>query len=109
MSHESSAISHHDSLTPHMSSDPVITLLRDLVAINSVNPTLVPGAPGEQEIAGAVAAAMRGAGLDVSIEAVVPGRPNVVGVLQGRAKGRTLMLCGHTDTVGISGMRDPFV
>jgi acetylornithine deacetylase len=89
--------------------DPAISLLRDLVAINSVNPTLVPGAPGEQEVAAAVAAAMRGFGLEVSVEAVAPGRPNVVGVLEGRAKGRTLMFCGHTDTVGVAGMRDPFV
>jgi len=88
--------------------DPAIRLLRDLVAINSVNPTLVPGAPGEQEIAAAVADAMRGFGLEVSVETVAPGRPNVVGVLDGRAKGRTLMFCGHTDTVGVAGMADPF-
>ena len=88
--------------------DPAIRLLRDLVAINSINPTLVPGAPGEQDVAAAVAASMRSLGLDVSIEMVAPGRPNVVGVLDGRAKGRTLMFCGHTDTVGIAGMRDPF-
>ena len=29
-----------------------------------------------------------------------PGRPNVLGVLEGRAPGRTLIFCGHTDTVG---------
>jgi acetylornithine deacetylase len=92
-----------------MHSDPAIRLLRDLVAINSVNPTLVPGAPGEQEIAAAVAAEMRRVGLEVSVETVAPSRPNVVGVLEGRAKGRTLMFCGHTDTVGVTGMRDPFV
>jgi len=34
--------------------DPVITLLRDLVAIDSVNPSLVPGAAGEGAIAGAL-------------------------------------------------------
>jgi len=89
--------------------DPAIRLLRDLVAINSVNPTLVAGAPGEQEIANAIAAEMRQLGLDVAIETVAPGRPNVIGVLEGRAKGRTLMFCGHTDTVGVVGMRDPFV
>jgi acetylornithine deacetylase len=44
----------------------------------------------------------------VVAESVSPGRPNVVGVLEGRKKGRTLMLCGHTDTVGVSGMADPF-
>jgi acetylornithine deacetylase len=29
-------------------------------------------------------------------------------VLEGRAPGRTLMLCGHTDTVGVDGMAAPF-
>jgi len=33
--------------------DPAIRLLRELVAINSVNPTLVPGAPGEAAIGSA--------------------------------------------------------
>jgi acetylornithine deacetylase len=88
--------------------DPAITLLRELVAINSVNPTLVPGAPGEREIADLVAHELRRSGLDVSIEPVAEGRPNVVGVLEGRAKGRTLIFCGHTDTVGVAGMTDPF-
>jgi acetylornithine deacetylase len=88
--------------------DPAIRLLRDLVAINSVNPTLVPGAPGEREIAGLVANKLRSSGLDVAIESVAEGRPNVVGVLEGRTRGRTLMFCGHTDTVGVAGMTDPF-
>src|SRR6202048_865763 len=87
--------------------DPAITLLRELVALNSVNPTLVPGAPGEREIAKLAAHELRRSGLDVSIEPVADGRPNVVGVLEGRAKGRTLIFCGHTDTVGVAGMTDP--
>src|SRR5262245_15920630 len=85
-----------------------LPLLRDLVAIDSVNPTLVPGAAGEAAIGDALAAAMRRAGLDVTVQPVTPGRPNVIGVLEGRAKGRTLMFCGHTDTVGVAGMADPF-
>jgi acetylornithine deacetylase len=88
--------------------DPAIRLLRELVAVNSVNPTLVHGAPGEREIAGLIALEMRRGGLEVTIETVADGRPNVVGVLDGRAAGRTLMFCGHTDTVGVSGMSDPF-
>ncbi len=88
--------------------DPAIRLLRDLVAINSVNPTLVPGAPGEAEIADAVAAAMHAFGLDVQTQHVAPGRPNTIGVLEGRGPGRTLMFCGHVDTVGVSGMKEPF-
>jgi acetylornithine deacetylase len=88
--------------------DPAIRLLRELVAINSVNPTLAAGAPGEAAIADFIAAEMRRNGLEVVVEPVVEGRPNVVGVIEGRAKGRTLMLCGHTDTVGVVGMDAPF-
>jgi acetylornithine deacetylase len=88
--------------------DPAIRLLRELVAIDSVNPTLVPGAAGEAQIAEAIAAAMRRIGLDVHMQNVVPGRPNTIGVLDGRRKGRTLMFCGHVDTVGVAGMAQPF-
>jgi acetylornithine deacetylase len=89
-------------------SDFAIELLRDLVAIDSVNPSLVPGGAGENEIASALAAEMRNIGLDVEISDAAPGRPNVVGVLEGRGPGRSLMLCGHMDTVGTIGMDAPF-
>src|SRR5262245_8527159 len=88
--------------------DPVISLLCDLVAIDSVNPSLVPGAAGEAHIADAIAAHMRAIGLDVQLQEAAPGRPNVVGVLDGSQRGRSVMFCGHTDTVGIAGMDAPF-
>lgn len=83
-------------------------LLRDLVAINSINPSLVPGAPGEGQAAECVATYLREAHLDVTVTEVAPGRPNVVGVLEGAQPGPALMLCGHLDTVGVDGMEDPF-
>ena len=88
--------------------DPALRLLRDLVAIDSVNPSLVPGAAGEAEIARAVANHLRQIGLDVEMQEVAPGRANVIGVLEGRGTGRSLMLCGHLDTVGVEGMSAPF-
>jgi acetylornithine deacetylase len=88
--------------------DPCIDLLRELVAIDSVNPSLVPGAAGEAQIAEAIAAHMRGLGLGVEMQEAAPGRPNVIGVLEGGEPGRTLMLCGHVDTVGVDGMSAPF-
>ena len=88
--------------------DSVVGLLRDLVAIDSVNPSLVPGGAGEAAVADRVAAALRAAGIDVDVTDVAPGRPNVVGAVEGRSPGRTLMLCGHTDTVGVEGMTAPF-
>ena len=89
-------------------SDPAVSLLRDLVAIDSVNPALVPGAAGEFAVARRVADEMRASGLHVDVRDVAPGRPNVIGTLEGRAPGRTLMFCGHTDTVGVAGMSRPF-
>ena len=88
--------------------DPTLTLLRDLVAIDSVNPSLVPGARGEADVARRIAEELMSIGLSVDVTEVAPGRPNVVGILQGRASGRSLMLCGHIDTVGVAGMERPF-
>ena len=83
-------------------------LLADLVAIDSVNPTLVPGAAGEAAVARRIIEELDAIGLTVEVQVVAPGRPNVVGTLRGRAPGRSLMLCGHIDTVGVSGMDAPF-
>jgi acetylornithine deacetylase/succinyl-diaminopimelate desuccinylase-like protein len=88
--------------------DPAVELLKTLVAIDSVNPSLVSGSSGEAAIARALAEHMRGCGLAVHVQEVAPGRPNVVGVLDGRRDGRSLMLCGHVDTVGVAGMARPF-
>src|SRR5437899_3086377 len=88
--------------------DPSIKLRRELVAIDSVNPSLVPGAAGEGAIAQAIAAELRRIGLDVELQDAADGRPNVVGVLEGHARGRSIMFCGHIDTVGVDGMDAPF-
>ena len=85
-----------------------IPLLSELVATNSVNPGLVPGAPGEREVSEVVRRALAAAGLDVAIQETASGRPNVIGVLDGRSPGPTAMFCGHLDTVGVEGMTDPF-
>jgi acetylornithine deacetylase len=85
-----------------------LTLLRDLVAINSVNPSLVAGAPGEAEAAACVEAFLRAASIDTRLVEVAPGRPNVIGVVEGARPGRTVLLCAHLDTVGVDGMEAPF-
>ena len=58
----------------------VARLVADLVAIDSVNPALVPGGAGEAEIAAFVAAWLREAGLEVVVDEPVAGRPSVVAV-----------------------------
>lgn len=85
----------------------ITQLLADLVRIDSINPDLTPGGAGEYTIAHFIAAWLRQAGLEVLIDEVLPGRPNVVGIARGSGGGRTLLLNGHIDTVGITNMVDP--
>src|SRR5215475_13036834 len=84
----------------------LMSLMERLVSIESVNPTLIPGAPGEAEIGAFVAGWLRERGLEVSVEDVAPGRSNVTAVARGSGGGRSLLLNAHTDTVGIAGMHD---
>lgn len=86
-----------------------LALTRELVAIDSVNPSLVPGAAGEGAIGAWLAEYLRRAGFEVEVQEVAPGRPNVVAMAEGTAPGPTRLLCGHTDTVGVDGMAAPFV
>jgi acetylornithine deacetylase len=79
-----------------------------LVAIDSVNPSLVAGGAGEREIAAFIAAWARASGLEFEVLERTPGRPSVVVRARGRGGGRTLLLCGHSDTVSVEGMLDPF-
>jgi len=85
----------------------VIELLKELVKYDSVNPSLVPGAKGESEIAEFLAEWMRGLGLNGRVDEVALGRCNAVGILKGEGGGKSLMLNGHTDVVGVDYMTIP--
>ena len=64
---------------------------------------------GEAALADYVAEWLRRNGLDVEIDTVLPGRPNVIARLEGRPRARHLLWEAHLDTVQVSGMTvDPF-
>ena len=89
-------------------------VLQNLVRINSINPALEAGGPGEAEIARYIAGVLEGLGLKVARHEAEPGRVSVVGRLEGGSGGRggkggkALMLNAHMDTVGVAGMPEPF-
>src|SRR4051794_23874358 len=87
--------------------DAITELTAALVAIDSVNPALVEGGAGEGEIARFIERWARDAGLEVELLEPSAGRPSAIVRARGSGGGRTLLLCGHIDTVGVEGMRRP--
>ncbi len=84
------------------SDNDVIALLEALIRIDSVNPDLVPGAPGESGIADFVTGWLTDRGFRCDRLEDRLGRPSVVAVARGRGGGRSLMLNGHLDTVSLA-------
>ena len=76
----------------------LIRFTRDLVRIPSV---FCPNDPEENENRAAryVADYLQGEGLEVRLEEVSPGRPNVWALWRGDRPGKTLLFEGHTDVV----------
>lgn len=88
-----------------------VSLLADLVAINSVNPTHAgerSGPGGERELAERVAELAEGLGGEAQLDEVEPDRPNVYARFPGRSD-RVVAVDVHLDTVGVEHMEgDPF-
>jgi acetylornithine deacetylase len=80
-----------------------VGLTAALARIDSVNPDLVPGAPGEGDVAAFVDGWCTERGFEVSRTEIAPGRWSVVAVKRGSGGGRSLLLNGHLDTVGVTG------
>ncbi|HQZ70371.1 MAG TPA: M20 family metallopeptidase [Anaerolineae bacterium] len=87
--------------------DSATALACALVRLPSVNPDgdLGTGATGEGDCARFVAGFLADCGAEVTVEDVVPGRPNVIGRFPTRGSGKPrILFAPHTDTVGVGGM-----
>jgi acetylornithine deacetylase len=78
-----------------------LELARRLISLDSVNPRLVPGGAGEGAAAAHCAGWLQERGFAVTRLETVAGRPSIVGVATGSGGGRSIMLNGHLDTVGV--------
>ena len=89
---------------------PTEKLLRELIALPSVNPAFMPaGDPraGEGRVADFLLATAASAGLDVELRPVFPARPNLLARLTPAGKiRRRVLLAPHMDTVGDVAMSD---
>lgn len=90
-------------MAPALPPGDAVALARALVAIDSRNPVLVSGGPGEGACARFLAQVLGGWGFRVELQEVASGRPNVIARM-GTPGGRRLLLNGHLDTVGTEGM-----
>jgi acetylornithine deacetylase len=88
-----------------ITSGDAVALTRELVRVDSRNPTLVAGAPGEARAARVLADVLSAWGFRVEVQEAAPGRPNVIARIgNASAGGRSLMFNGHIDVVGVDGM-----
>lgn len=93
----------------------VIQLLRDMIAIPSVNPMRAgSGLAVERELVDYVERTLRRAGIDCERQIVTEGRDNIVAIVPAKGSSGTnksggLMLNSHLDTVPVANMSiDPF-
>jgi len=82
--------------------DPV-ALTRALTRVDSRNPLLVAGAPGESAIAQYLADILVDWGFSVELSEAAPGRPNLLARI-GAPDAPAMMFAGHLDVVGVEGM-----
>ncbi len=82
----------------HIQEEELVKFTTDMLKINSV---FDPDKEGynEERVAHFIADKLKAIGLQVFVEEVEPGRPNVIGILQGSGPGKTLLFEGHTDVV----------
>lgn len=82
----------------------MIKIASDLVKIPSCAQTRVR----ENDVSAYLYQLLCDEGIAAEVTEALPGRFNVTGVLQGNGGGRSLMLCGHMDTVPAYDMQDPY-
>ncbi len=84
----------------------VVELLQPLIRIPSVNPDGDPGVNpgGETKVAEFISDFLQPLGFDITLEEILPGRPNLIARAPGPENRPRILLGPHLDTVGVGGM-----
>jgi acetylornithine deacetylase/succinyl-diaminopimelate desuccinylase-like protein len=90
----------------YVSRDDVVSLISDLVRIDSVTPWLVEGGAGEKEVAEYFRSYVADLPVEVEVIEIEPGRFNFLATLRGTDNGPSFCLNAHSDTVGFAGWLD---
>ena len=91
-------------MTERIAAGDARALARALVRIDSRNPTLVAGAPGERTCAHFLRDVLHAWGFHTDLQDASIGRPNLIARIGTPRGGRSLMFNGHLDVVGVDGM-----
>lgn len=100
-----------EKVVQFVNKEELVSFTQQLIRIKSVFDPEVPGA-NEEKVARFVADYLGEMGLEVHLDEVAPGRPNVIAYLNGNQPGKTLLMEGHTDVVTAGDLEewtvDPF-
>jgi acetylornithine deacetylase/succinyl-diaminopimelate desuccinylase family protein len=99
-------MTHPDPMAASPYSSPALTLLADLVRINSVNPAYKDG-QSEAGVVNYLKEYFENHSIETWQHEVFPGRPNLIARLPGRDASRRLVFEAHTDTVYAGDMAIP--
>lgn len=95
----------YSKVLKHISEKELVSFTQDLIKINSV---FDPGKAGanETKVAAFIYEFLKNHGFEVHRQEVVAGRPNIIGILNGKTPGKTLLFEGHTDVVTAGNKED---
>jgi acetylornithine deacetylase len=87
-----------------ISKEETLALLSAMISINSENPMLVPRQKAKMKSPLFTGKYMQEMGLVVEYQDLGNNRMNTIGIWKGKGGGKSIMLNGHLDTVGVEGM-----
>ncbi len=88
----------YDNVIQKVNEKELVDFTQKILRINSVYDPNKEGHT-EEKVAYFIADYLKELGIEVHIEEAAPGRPNVIGIIEGKEKGKTLLFEGHTDVV----------